>query len=160
MSLNYWTTALESRLSRRRALAGSATAALSAAFLAACGGSKNKDSASSAGTNDKSGLLVKVEDTSKDAKPGGTWINPLAADILNLDPYGVTVGSAHAPWGYTRLVQYKAPRYRRSCPWATFRTRRRGVLGDVTGRAAIHLQASQQHQARPSATNKRAVDGH
>ena len=28
-----------------------------------------------------------------------------------MDPYGVAVGSAHAPWVYSRLVRYKAAKY-------------------------------------------------
>jgi peptide/nickel transport system substrate-binding protein len=58
-----------------------------------------------------SGLLAEVTDTTASAKPGGTWINPLQADILNMDPYGVTIGSAHAPWGYSRLVRSTPAKY-------------------------------------------------
>jgi ABC-type transport system substrate-binding protein len=103
----YWSSILTNRISRRRAIsvAGAGTAA---AFLAACGGSGDS---SNGGKKDSSGLLAKVEDTTSKAKPGGTWINPLNADVLNLDPYGVTIGSAHAPWGYSRLVLYKPARY-------------------------------------------------
>ena len=74
---------------------------------------------------DSSGLLAKVEDTSSKAKVGGTWVNPLNSEaFLNFDPYAVAVGSAHAPWGYSRLVRYNPAKYPDS------------PLGDVTGDGA------------------------
>ena len=74
---------------------------------------------------DSSGLLAKVEDSSSKAKVGGTWVNPLNSEaFLNFDPYAVAVGSAHAPWGYSRLVRYNPAKY----PAAP--------LGDVTGDGA------------------------
>jgi ABC-type transport system substrate-binding protein len=87
-------------------MVGTAAFGAGAALLAACGGGGNSGEGGSA-----SGLLAKVEDTTSKAKTGGTWINPLASDVLNMDPYGVTIGSAHGPWGYSRLVQYKAAKY-------------------------------------------------
>jgi ABC-type transport system substrate-binding protein len=106
MESNYWNRTLAERLSRRRALAAGGAGALGAVLLAACGGGDGDS-----GGGDASGLLAKVEDTTKDAKNGGTWISPLASDVLGMDPYSVTIGSAHAPWGYSRLVLYKPARY-------------------------------------------------
>ena len=60
MSLSYWQKTQAARISRRRALAGSAGFALGAALLAACG---SDDS-----TEDASALLTKPNDTSKQAK--------------------------------------------------------------------------------------------
>ena len=97
---NYWQRTLRSRTSRRRLMAASGAAAFSAAFLAACGGDDDDDGG---GGGDASGLMAKVEDTTSKAKPGGTWVAPLPTEnFLNMDPYGVAVGSAHAPWGYSR----------------------------------------------------------
>ena len=106
---NYWQRTLDSRISRRRLMAASGAAAFSAAFLAACGGDGDDEGG---GGGDASGLLTKVEDTTSKAKPGGTWVAPLPSEnFLNMDPYGVAVGSAHAPWGYSRLVMYKPGKY-------------------------------------------------
>jgi len=106
---DYWRKTLERRVSRRRALAAAGATAAAAAFLAACGG--DSESGGQEGGS-ASGLLAKVEDTTDKAKPGGTWVNPLASEnFLNMDPYGVTIGSAHAPWGYSRLVMYKPGKY-------------------------------------------------
>jgi ABC-type transport system substrate-binding protein len=74
----------------------------------ATGGSTGATGGSTGAT---SGLLSQVVDTTANAKPGGTWINPLQGDVLNMDPYGVTIGSAHAPWGYSRLVRYTPSKY-------------------------------------------------
>jgi ABC-type transport system substrate-binding protein len=108
VSKNYWTKTLAARIGRRRLLRTAGAGAAAAAFLAACGGDDNGGSGE---PKDASGLLAKVEDTTKDAKPGGVWVNPLTSDVLNMDPYGVTIGSAHAPWGYSRMVIYRPARY-------------------------------------------------
>ena len=125
---DYWRRTLSFRISRRRALAASGGTALGATVLAACGG--GDDDGALSGPRDSSGLLAKVVDTTKDAKNGGTWINPLNADILNLDPYAVAIGSAHAPWGYSRLVLYKPATYPET------------PLGEVTGDGAESWEMS------------------
>ena len=104
---SYWTRTLRNRITRRRAIASAGAGALAATFLAACGGGGDDEGVQ----GDASGLLAKVEDTSREAKVGGTWVNPINADILNMDPYGVTIGSAHAPWGYSRFVIYKPAKF-------------------------------------------------
>jgi ABC-type transport system substrate-binding protein len=79
---SYWSTVLSNRISRRRAMAVTAGAAGAAAFLAACGSDDDGGSSSSggggsgSGSKDTSGLLAKIEDTSKDAKRGGVmkWV--------------------------------------------------------------------------------------
>jgi peptide/nickel transport system substrate-binding protein len=76
MSESYWQRIVETRLSRRRAMATTGAAAAGAAFLAACGGGDK-------GSGDKSGLVTSPVDTSKQAKRGGTnkW-------YLNAEPAG------------------------------------------------------------------------
>jgi ABC-type transport system substrate-binding protein len=93
---SYWTKALQGRLSRRRAIAATGTTALGAAFLAACGGSDSGGSSSSGGSTDKSGLLAKKEDTSKQAKMGGTLITTNPADPPHFDPHLLTLPAAMA----------------------------------------------------------------
>jgi ABC-type transport system substrate-binding protein len=108
---SYWTRILNARLGRRRLLAATGAAGLGAAFLAACGGDDDNGGGGN-GEPQGSGLLAKVEDTTSGAKPGGTWVAPLTSEnFLNMDPYGVTIGSAHAPWGYSRLVMYRPAKY-------------------------------------------------
>ena len=73
--MSYWTNILEGRITRRRGLGATGAAAAAAAFLAACGGS---DDQGGGGTADKSGLITKPVDTTKQAKRGGTlkWFAP------------------------------------------------------------------------------------
>ena len=75
MARCYWNNVLSRRLSRRKAIAGTGTAAAAAAFLAACGGS-----GSDKGTKDVSGLLTTPVDTSDKIVRGGTWPTVLTAD--------------------------------------------------------------------------------
>jgi ABC-type transport system substrate-binding protein len=124
---SYWTRTLRNRITRRRAIASTGAGALAATLLAACGGGDDDEGVQ----GDASGLLAKVEDTTKEAKPGGTWVNPLTSEnFLNMDPYGVTIGSAHGPWGYSRLVMYKPAEYPDS------------PLGDVEGDGAESWEMS------------------
>src|SRR5262245_9689039 len=102
----YWQGVRKASISRRRALLA-AGGSVAGALLLACGGGSSSDKESSTKSSDKSGLLSKVVDTPKQAKPGGTYTSALAADILGLDPYQVTTGSAHAPYSYSRLVIYR-----------------------------------------------------
>ncbi|HWC31488.1 MAG TPA: ABC transporter substrate-binding protein [Dehalococcoidia bacterium] len=74
---SYWSRTLQQRLTRRRALAATGMTAAAAAFLAACGGSDDDGGGTPDTTaGDTSGLLSKVEDSSKNAKPGGAmkWV--------------------------------------------------------------------------------------
>ena len=69
MANDYWHRILDSRVSRRRGMAGIGAGAAAAAFLAACGGSDS--GGGSKGDNagaDKSGLITKPVDTTKSAK--------------------------------------------------------------------------------------------
>jgi peptide/nickel transport system substrate-binding protein len=98
---NYWTTLLKGRIARRRAMAGATAGALGTAFLAACGGG---DDEPAVGTS----VLVKPEDTTKQAKRGGVMKDRQFADAPTLDPI-----TANNPWDaigplvYSTLVQFK-----------------------------------------------------
>jgi ABC-type transport system substrate-binding protein len=79
-SNSYWSRVLTRRLSRRRALAGTASVGAAAAFLAACGGGDE-------GGEQGSGLIVQQDDRSKDAKAGGT-LNHTQQNAPSLDAIG------------------------------------------------------------------------
>ena len=83
--MSYWSRTLQARLPRRRALTAAGGVSLGAAFLAACGGSDSSSSGSSSAP--KSDLLVKAEDTTKQAKKGGTLKTYITTDVGSWDPY-------------------------------------------------------------------------
>lgn len=97
---NYWTRIASARVTRRRALAGSA----GAMFLVACGGS-DSDGASQ---TPKSDLVAEASDTSKDAKRGGTLKLSIATDSGSWDPHvrGAWFGTLGAII-YSRLTVVK-----------------------------------------------------
>src|SRR4051812_24246070 len=78
---NYWSQTLRARATRRRVIVTSAATSAAAALLAACGSGKSSSTGSGA-----SGLLTKPVDTSKQARPGGTFNFYRANDPGNLDP--------------------------------------------------------------------------
>src|SRR5690348_9670933 len=98
MPANYWNRLLDSRLTRRRALASTGAAGLGAALLAACGSSSNS---SSSGTNSggakPAGLVIKPEDTSKQAKRGGTMKTYWDADISDYDVHNTRNAGQNIP---------------------------------------------------------------
>lgn len=82
METNYWSSVLSKRqLTRRRLLTGTGGIAGAgfALSLIGCGGGGGTQ-------GDSSGLLGKGEDTTKDAKAGGTWPSSYAEDVINMDP--------------------------------------------------------------------------
>jgi peptide/nickel transport system substrate-binding protein len=81
--VTYWDRVLQSRLTRRRAIAATGASAAGAAFLAACGGG---DGDSSSGSKDASSLLTPVRDDSKSVQRGGTFKFFLNSDQQNYDP--------------------------------------------------------------------------
>ncbi len=107
---DYWTRILNQRVTRRRGIAGSAAAGLSAAFLAACGGSSSKSSSTSKGApglKDASGLVTQPVDTTKDAKKGGVLKRNSAGDG-SLDPnQSVGQTSPFLELSYSRLITWK-----------------------------------------------------
>jgi len=103
MSTNYWSTTMSSRASRRRVLAAGGAFTAATAILAACGGD-SEDSQEA----EQPGLVRAAEDTSKQAKKGGTYVRSLAADIANLDPYiPGAVLTGIVPFTHNRLVALK-----------------------------------------------------
>jgi len=80
--MSYWDKLLDKRLARRRALSVAGGAGVAAALLAACGGSE-KDSEA-----DKSSLLTRPADTTKQAKRNGTIKDRTFADVPTLDGLG------------------------------------------------------------------------
>src|SRR5437762_13773467 len=70
MKESYWSTTLGYRMGRRRALAASGGTAFAAAVLAACGSSGSSSSGKSGGS-DKSSLVSKPVDTTKQGVRGG-----------------------------------------------------------------------------------------
>lgn len=112
MSSNYWSKIVSQRVSRRRAMAGAGGTALGAAFLAACGGDDDNDSGSTAGSGsaDKSGLLVKAEDTTSKAKAGGVWPHYVTEEVRTMDPLNnasAGTGINNQAYAYSRFFQWK-----------------------------------------------------
>ncbi len=83
IAMSYWSQLTSQRTNRRRLLQVTGAAGFSAAFLAACGG----DSGSGGDKNsDKSGLLTKATETTKQAKVGGTLKTTYSRDATSFDP--------------------------------------------------------------------------
>src|SRR6185295_9001092 len=101
----YWTQVTSSRQSRRRVLAFAGGGIASAAFLAACGGgSDNK--AKTAEDGKSSSLVAKLEDTSKQAKRGGTVKLSYGAEPTTLDPFPENLINLNTlkAWAYSNLI--------------------------------------------------------
>jgi ABC-type transport system substrate-binding protein len=87
MSKNgYWRGMLDSRITRRRALATAGAGTAAAALLAACGSSKDESKPADTGPKDASGLLSQRIDTTASAVKGGTLQSLTNADVTSLDP--------------------------------------------------------------------------
>jgi ABC-type transport system substrate-binding protein len=97
---NYWQT----RTGRRRLLAATGMAAASAAFLAACGGGSDKKNDLTA---DKTSLIAKPADTSKDAKKGGTLLASRNQDVFTFDGQSSLIGGIGSATIYSRIVRLK-----------------------------------------------------
>jgi ABC-type transport system substrate-binding protein len=98
---------MDSRLSRRRAIAATGATAGAAAFLAACGGG-DEDSPTStgpAGPRDTSGLLANITDETKNAKRGGTYIGSHPGVILTHDPMKTGINIRGARRGFSQLLR-------------------------------------------------------
>ena len=80
MSRNYWSSVLNQRITRRRALTATGATTAGAMLLAACGGGD------SGGGGDQSGLVYKIVDETKDVKRGGTYIARASNYPTNFDP--------------------------------------------------------------------------
>jgi peptide/nickel transport system substrate-binding protein len=106
---NYWNRFTSRTISRRHALAATGSAAAAAAFLAACGGGSS-DSSGGGTKGDASDKLYKPENTTSQAKAGGTIKHFATADITHFDAIAAntasTVGNGSI-FAYTRLLKFK-----------------------------------------------------
>lgn len=102
---DYWTSILDSRVSRRRGI--TAVAGAAAAFLAACGGSSDSKSTPK-GPVDKSGLLSPRDEDIAKAVPGGVWPNDYGNNVQAIDPQANAASAAFALITpvYSTLVKY------------------------------------------------------
>jgi ABC-type transport system substrate-binding protein len=87
-------------------VAATGATAAAAAFLAACGGG---DSGGDSGPKDSSGLISPIEDTSKEAKAGGTfkWYNTSEPNHLDGMAQGQAQLNIYNAMAYTSLVANK-----------------------------------------------------
>src|SRR5690242_10140083 len=113
MEQRYWSSFLNNRIGRRRAMAATGAGALGAAFLAACGGS-DSGSGGSSGAKDSNKIVQTPVDTSKQAKKGGVLKDRNFGDPPSLDVIQATVSWNTFGFGvYSSLVQpapgYKVP---------------------------------------------------
>src|SRR5712691_1871031 len=101
MELNYWSKFLDHRIARRRVLAATGATATAAALLAACGSGGGK-------AVDKATLVTQPEDTSRQAKRGGTIRDRWSADTPTLDiAAAVAALNTPAKQVYSTLVREK-----------------------------------------------------
>ena len=109
--MSYWDRVLTHRISRRRGLAVVGGGVAGATLLVACGGEDGGDEA----PKDTSGLLAPVEDTTAQAKKGGTLTLSYIRDPLHFDGQAqgqIQLNIFHS-LAYSALVRnkmgYKAP---------------------------------------------------
>jgi peptide/nickel transport system substrate-binding protein len=102
------------RVSRRGALRTAALGAGGAAFLAACGGSGEKQATDSRPLEQKQeevkSFLSTRLDTAAQAIAGGIYQGRTSADVTNLDPLSspsFTAAASAGAWSYSRLFKYK-----------------------------------------------------
>ena len=109
MTESYWAKFSASRISRRRALAGtSAGLGALALAIAGCGGDDGGSPA------DKSGLVSTPTDSTSQAKGGGVLRDFLTADILHFDATiseRAAVAGSFSAWAYPRLLKYTTGKY-------------------------------------------------
>src|SRR3954470_17421566 len=105
METNYWSRLTDSRIGRRRLMATGAGASAAAMLLAACGGGSSDSGGKQA---DKSSLVAKAEDSTKQAKRGGILKDRTFGDPASLD--GLEPQSpwnAIGPMVYSALVKFE-----------------------------------------------------
>jgi peptide/nickel transport system substrate-binding protein len=103
---SYWNKVLDSRVTRRRAIAATGALGSAAAFLAACGGGDGDSSSSGpAGPKDTSGLLTNITDETKNAKKGGVYIDSHPGVILTHDPMKTGINIRGARRGFSQLLR-------------------------------------------------------
>src|SRR5688572_28214496 len=103
----YWSSFTGSRISRRHALRAGGAFGLSAAFLAACGGSDSGGSTSQQASS-SSDLVVKPTDSTSQAKRGGVLKDYAQAEPRSLDPSNPQADyNRIAPFVYNTLLTEK-----------------------------------------------------
>src|SRR5581483_10689042 len=108
----YWAGITRARLGRRRLLAATGAGALSAAFLAACGGSDDNKTASPADKKKAQGLAQKPQDTTSKATKGGVYTASINADPVAFDVIGGGAPDVpHPARVYSRIVKYQSFKY-------------------------------------------------
>ncbi len=99
---DYWHARLTKRLSRRRANAGVAGAGVGTALLTACGTGDGADKPKT------SSLVTELVDTTKQARPGGTYKSLVTQDVQSFEPSFRTAPTAFATSrAYQNLVTQK-----------------------------------------------------
>src|SRR5688572_25572225 len=107
MDSRYWARTLERRVSRRRVLATSGATAFTTAFLAACGGDDG-DGGRTGVEKEVFSLVTQAEDTTRQAKRGGTLRFAVTADIPNFAPHFLSLANAaQVLLNYNRLTRVK-----------------------------------------------------
>jgi peptide/nickel transport system substrate-binding protein len=102
---SYWSGLTKSRLSRRKAVTGTAVTGAAAAILAACGSGGSKGNSGATG---ESNLLSKKVDTTKDAVAGGSWQDLRTEDVVTFDPLtnDSTTSFSEMLMAYSLLVKH------------------------------------------------------
>jgi peptide/nickel transport system substrate-binding protein len=116
---SYWNKVLDKRLTRRRAMAATGMTAAAAAFLAACGGGDDDNGGTIDTTKgDTSGLVTAIEDASKNAVVGGTFVWPNNREPLHFDgkAQGQVQLNHHNGLAYESLVRNK-PGLKQASTW-------------------------------------------
>ncbi len=103
--MSYWNDILQSRLSRRRVLAGTAGVGAGVLALSLSGCSGDDEGAK---TKDRSGLLTQVEDSTKKAQVGGIWPHYETEKLTGISPLGAAQNSGLGAYVYSRLLRNKA----------------------------------------------------
>ena len=109
--MNYWDRVLESRIKRRRVLAGFGGTAAGALLLAACGGD---DDGGGKESSNVSSLIKTPDDTASKGKQGGVWKHFSRGDATHFDSLisdTSQVVSISGYLGYTKLLKWKVGRY-------------------------------------------------
>src|SRR6476620_8589230 len=100
METNYWSRLTDTRIGRRRIMATGAGASAAALLLAACGGGSSDSGGKQA---DKSSLVAKADDTTKQAKRGGVLKDRTFGDPASMDGL-----EPQSPWNAIGPMVYSA----------------------------------------------------
>ena len=102
---SYWDSAVQTRLSRRRAIGAAGAGATAAALLAACG--RSSGGKTGGGQGAAPGLITQPVDTTKTGKRGGDYLSSRTSDIDQNDPHFTTQAAPGTAQTYSRLFRRK-----------------------------------------------------